>query len=342
MKKAVLAASIVIMALVATAGFSLKGRRMRANNIQVNVKALPEYGLTIVSPSDPSFNEEVSALLPLKDEREELISYIETAKPFCVFVNNADSRRVVGCNLKWELTKENGEVAAMSISYSSPGVFMGMRQPEDELLANGGYIIGSNLTRFFSLEGLLTDLVYGELARRNSSLPALNDKSKQVIRERTVSLNTQYKDLLQSVVSMTVSIDGAFFEDGTFVGPDTNGFFAQTQGQVDARRDLAKLVENDVKTNRTSADIFSKIEQVAKELDGPIGSDAVLRELKMPLRSNAITNENYNRTYEHSLSLFTKELLRMSAAGRDAEAIGYIQQSLRKGLPTLHKINPTK
>src|SRR6185295_4351954 len=44
-------------------------------------------------------------------------------------------------------------------------------------------------------------------------------------------------DLLQAS-DITVSLDGVFFDDGTFVGPNVSGFFERIQAMVSAKLDL--------------------------------------------------------------------------------------------------------
>ena len=61
---------------------------------------------------------------------------------------------------------------------------------------------------------------------------------------------------------MTVSADGVFFDDGTFMGPDTTNFFAKVKTQMDVRYEILQGVENELQSGKNPAEVFKRLEQI--------------------------------------------------------------------------------
>jgi hypothetical protein len=83
------------------------------------------------------------------------------------------------------------------------------------------------------------------------------------------------KSTLAWTSSVTITLDGVFFEDGSFVGPDASQFFESTKAIVDAQRDLLEWFIKAVRKRegkRESTDIvFSEMEAMVKEMPRPTG-----------------------------------------------------------------------
>ena len=62
--------------------------------------------------------------------------------------------------------------------------------------------------------------------------------------------------------TMTVTLDGGFFDDGTFIGPDTNDFFAKVKTQIDVRYEILQGVQSDLKSGKDPAAVFKGLEQM--------------------------------------------------------------------------------
>jgi hypothetical protein len=72
----------------------------------------------------------------------------------------------------------------------------------------------------------------------------------------------RFKAHLANYTDITVSIDGVFFEDGTFVGPDTTNFFAQAQAVVAAKRDLPQQISDQLQSKKQPMEIYKTLEEV--------------------------------------------------------------------------------
>jgi len=62
---------------------------------------------------------------------------------------------------------------------------------------------------------------------------------------------------------ITISLDGLFLDDGTFLGADTTAFFDEVESKMDARHEILSKVEGDLKSGVSVEDVFRKLEQIA-------------------------------------------------------------------------------
>jgi uncharacterized protein affecting Mg2+/Co2+ transport len=307
--KTTLIALLTVGILAVVTGFSINKSRVRNMDIQVNVKALPEHGLQIISPSDPLFDKELSALL--KGNQVELKQAVEAIRPFCVFVKNTGAQDVVMYSLKWELTKANGMVLPLSVATGSPGVLMGVEQPKNKTEANGGDKIRPNATRFLTADLTLKNYIYAMRADAGETF-------KKSFQDYMIRVTPKNNKLLEGVTNITVSLDGAFFEDGSFVGPDTTNLFPRMQGQIDAQRDVATAIEQGLKQRKTYDEIFNQIESLANQ---PDSGQASLQD----------------KSYKSSFKMLVDDLVRMRATRGDKAVVEESQQPLQRPWPKLHK-----
>lgn len=61
---------------------------------------------------------------------------------------------------------------------------------------------------------------------------------------------------------MTVIADGIFFDDGTFIGPDTTDFFTEVKAQMDARRELLSEIRDELKAGKKADEVFGRLEAI--------------------------------------------------------------------------------
>lgn len=293
---------------------------MKTLDYQINTKSLPEDGLIIIAPSDPAFNAEVSSML--QGKQAELLPFIEAAKPFSVFVKNISSQEVVGCTIKWEIFNEDGTVITIPQSYSTPGVLMGMK-PLDESMADHMSLINLNGSFYFTLDQSVKGFIEGQMSPQIRSAATSNGVREEMQRYIT-ELQAKYQKQLQSVSAITVSIDGIFFRDGTFVGPDTTQYFTGMKAQIDARRELAESLRQDIRAQKSSSEMFSRIESLSKESAARADSKAA-------------PDEYYNQIYKRSMQLYAQEVLRIRRVRGDDKALEYTQSPLEETWPTIRK-----
>ncbi|HKV41678.1 MAG TPA: hypothetical protein VJX67_20915 [Blastocatellia bacterium] len=230
-------------AVMSAAVFTLLGlaRRAGANvrpEILYSTKDLPEHGITLIAPSDAAFDG-LFRKLPSRYTADEAL------RAFTVFVENRSPSTVVAYALDWELTDSAGQTKGQ-IS-GSVGATLLMEHYQTAPLGDGMTIPpGSAPPAFFESPGpqMREPAPGGGTAgearsslgnQEGGALAAPANTHREALR---LELARHLAARRESTVAITVSLDGAFLDDGSFVGPDTSGFFEKIKANCDARRDL--------------------------------------------------------------------------------------------------------
>jgi len=319
MRKALFIIAVAIIAVIVS-GFILT-KNMKADQIRINSKDLSEEGLIIIKPSDPEFDQELSTIT--KDSRAELRDALEANKPLCVILKNTGKHDAVLYALKWEFIKADGTVMPYTIFRGSPGAFeKTTRTAEEEELMNSGYQVRAHSSRLISLDSALSDFIYAIVNdRRGNNLDALY----KALSDYLARPNKGLARLLDSTTSVTVSLDGAFFDDGTFVGPDTTNFFANVEAEFAAQRDVSEMVIQGVSEKRNSAEIAKQIEEIAKEP-------------KLKRYDDPALNDHYNQFAK----TYANDLLRVKEISGFGYMIEHNNRNHNASLPVLHKKDSAK
>jgi len=219
---AVVAITLVAAVGMVTAVFA-SIQRKDGMQVQFNTRDLPEHGIHIVTPVDKSFDD--LAAIHFKNRSP------ESLKPFAVFIKNSGHKPVLAYALKWELRDQDGRlITSNTIGYSELGLLMGDEIPKDVKHTN---TIEPGAMRCFSWDSQIEqDAVEAVGATGMSSRPLPTVEGGSSILASKLSQAT----------NVSVSVDGVFFEDGTFVGPNTTGYFEQIQAMLNARVDLLREI----------------------------------------------------------------------------------------------------
>ena len=262
MRKIRLSALSAILVLTGLTLFLAINQKARAVSIQINIKDLPEHGLKLIAPTDQAFQGKLSAM-----RRDNKGPVAEALMPYSVLLENEGKKAIVGYRLKWEMIKPDGTVSVRQAGGANPGALMeeGPLGPEHPSLA-GGFAVKPHSTAFVSLAASLGGDYSGSVTgyAGGSSDPTALDQLRLAAKEKRLpSVEDAVLADLQNYKSITVSLDGVFFEDGTFLGPDTTGFFATVEAYVNAKRDLLQEINYAVVHNQSLDEIFSYIEELA-------------------------------------------------------------------------------
>lgn len=294
-------------------------RRVQALSVQINVRDIPDHGLKMTGPSDPSFDTKIAAFLRSKPN-----AMVEALKPFSVFLKNVGNRSVVAYWIKWEMVRPDGMVVTRETGGSNPRALMDGRPPGLEKHSfTEGFAVKPNSTTLVSPMFSLNESQSGGVSAYSGGVAdqSAADHLKQMAQDKNLnSMLSAITAELQTYTSITVSLDGAFFEDGTFVGPDTSQFFAKIRANLDAKRDLLEEIAFDLNRNHRMEDVFSNIEALANGQDAPIHKD-----------STAI---DY---YNHYKKVHAEEILRIKRAVGPEKSLSAELQPLRKQWPKLKK-----
>ena len=284
---------------------------------RVSVRDLPERGLSIIADSDPSFESKLQASL-----KGLPTSFIAHLKRFSVYVVNNGSQPVAALAVNWEFIQSDGQAVSK---------YKAVRQPNLFHTGNATTPPTSSLDQFSA--PVAHALIEPHASRLVSLLDAAVVRSKDEVRltkdsvdvPEQVRLQDRYtadevsrlNKMIEKSVSWNVSIDGAFFEDGTFVGPDKTGFFYRIKAESDARLDLltdiASLMIQPGSARGDSDDaVFGYVQSVA-------GSGR-------PRLSGFAAND----FYKHRKSIFALQILTNRKTLGDKRAIELIREQLKE------------
>jgi hypothetical protein len=255
MKKTILFVSSLVLTISMTTGFVLS-RFTRNMQSRMNTKDLPEHGLVIIKSSDPDFDSMTAVWLQGVTSDE-----IETLKPLSFFIKNTGSRTVVAHAIVSECIQADGQRKSYRMTHANSEA---LTDPEEYFSAlsrtNLDKTIKPGAARLFSLIPLPSTFMNAGGA--GSGL--LNTQTEQGVTRETKAETLQSSlQSLAGCTDITVSIDGVFFDDGTFVGPDTTGFFENMKAQVEAKLALRRDIAKKLKTGKSKDEIFKDIEDKA-------------------------------------------------------------------------------
>lgn len=299
MKDSILVGSLALALILAIATGFTKHSSGQSPSTQLNMKDLAEHGLVMVGPSDPSYAGLISILVKGKSD-----PVVESLAPFSVFMKNNGRRTVVGCILKWEMLQRNGRIRTLKTEYTNLLGLMG----SDITEMKDGLVIRPDSSWFFTPS-------YLQVSQDESTTNGSASISPETMKDLRQA-GTQ----LAEYISITVTLDGAFFDDGTFVGSDTQ-FFAKVEAMRNARRDLFRELERDIQQAKTNDDLIRHIERIAHSP-------------KVELNSSSLPTEYYG-SFRHDAAA---ELLRIRNSEGVEKVVERVQREVRKSWPELRKI----
>ena len=288
------------------------GLGARAMNLKMHAKDLPEYGLRIITPADPSFDGRARVLLKGRDGGDST----ESLKPFSIIIENTGGRMAVAYMLQWCFTKEGGQNDCYRHGYTSPGALMEGLPPGYEAADDRSHNISPNrarLIRFVSPDG-------SSIFR----LPVSREEAEQIRAGASPdgeSLRRRHLAELAKYTDVTVSLDGVFFDDGTFVGLDATGFFAIVKAEADARHDLLNEIALGLtQAGKSKEEVFRHVERIAEAPAPDVGSDSAPTDF-----------------YNFYKKQYAAQVLRMRQAFGDERGLAATLQPLRKPWIKLRK-----
>ena len=238
MRLAILGLAFLVLAII----FSLAvSTRKTVNNkpdgsfVKYNIKDLPKYAISLLAPSDSALSKELKPI-----------------DPYSVFLRNTSSRPIVGYSIKWECFDSKNESARRNtfndrhLRSNLGVVFMYGEETDRKAILNRlEEVIWPNSTWLIS---------YDLPARRIGTVT--KEDSPEVDEAAVAELGAVCPE-------MTITLDGVFFDDGRFVGPDTIGFFTHVETHVAMRREVFQQVQSELKSGKTPTQVFQGLEQIA-------------------------------------------------------------------------------
>lgn len=271
-----------------------KAEKTKTSAVKFNVKGLPEHSVSLIAPSDPI----------LTAGRDVSIH------PYSVVLRNSSSKAVVGYSIKWECFDGKRESPTRDMShdrkFSNSYGFAFMYGEESErraVLKNADEVIEPNSTWLIS-----PDFPPSKMNGRIEEIGKEGDQAGLA-------------EIQAACPTMAVTLDGVFFDDGTFIGPDTNDFFAKVKTQMDARYEVLRGVQSDLKSGKKPDEVFKRLEQIRDSERQDSGGEMTMNELRS--------------FYRH---MFARDVLGMKEMWGADGAIANVQRQLSRPWVTLRKI----
>lgn len=237
-------------------------RKMEPSPVRLNVKDFPEHGISLVGPSDPSF-------AGMKD-RLPKTKAASIGDSYSVFLKNTGSRAVVGYRIKWECVDGGGAVSSWDVSNIVGWIFLHGGEADRRMaLHRSTDVIKPNSTWLIS---------------PNTPAQPLQGGGDEAFSQETNSDDGVAK-AVKGCASVTVIADGVFFDDGTFIGPDTTGFFAEVKSQVDARYEILRGVQSDLMAGKNTGEIFKELEKIRDQEGVTLGEHPTSDEFRTYFRN---------------------------------------------------------
>jgi len=294
MKKNIVITVLLAVVVGSASGFIFGGRKMAPMGAQLSVQDIREHGLAIIGPGDTSFDGMLNVM------RENMSGIpLDAIRPYTVFIKNMGRRTVVAFILKWELVRPDGKAITRTDQYVTKYSLMG-----DGVSDSEGHAIKSD-TAWLAFPGF---------AAAQDTFISDNGGPKVAA----------YFDSMSSTLAqfskVNVSLDGAFFEDGAFVGPDTTGFYGKVEALIRANQDLRDELETRRKSGKSADDVFT---HVTEEASKP----------KVRLGRNSTADDYYN----HFKRLAAKELLEMRDVSGNEKTLEHALRPSKQPRPVLRK-----
>jgi hypothetical protein len=296
---------LLILAALAAAIFLVTygwARKVNAMTVRFNVKDIPEHGLDLVTSADPAFPQLLSRYLNDNGKK-----HLSETVPFSAFLVNRGKKHVVAYVIKWEMRGINGQTTTQFSSYSQPGILLGYRV-NIPTAPGQRHVISPGSLRLFSPNAPIDP-------EGKSALGSVSAISPKEDLDYSIRPIDRARSAVPRVTDITVSLDGAFFDDGQFVGPNTSHYFERIKAETDAKRDLlAQMVEADKKPGG--------LDQAFDALQTPVDEEP-------PLTYVEATPE---AQYQYYAKAYSREIIEMKNAYGKEKAVAHIRalHSLRK------------
>lgn len=290
-------------------GVLAKIRKEQVVQVRFNKRDLPKHGVQLITSVDPEF-----ALTVSNHFKNRSTDSPENLQPFSVFIKNSGNKSIVAYMLVWQLVKPNGQVLINRTAYAEAGVLMGNPIPSSPSFKHIS-AIQPNEVRCFSWSGAIDEKEVGLggaesiQSKRVEGLPPAEP----------AAIRAQLTAELSEATDLTVSLDGVFFDDGTFVGPNTTGYFGQIQAMVKAKVDLV----HDVAIAREQGKVDEAFEAIKAKSLAP----------KVRITPESSPDDHYN----YYMKIFAGEMTEMRGAYGTEGFADYLKNLDKHSRPSLRK-----
>jgi hypothetical protein len=201
---------------------------------------------------------------------EDSIGY-DKGQPQCFLKNLNSDKRVIAYTLKWEMVTQDGQVITR-LRRASRNDLLAKTGKEGLLSPDDTATLLPQTARFFSLFGY-ADGQQVKLKGTGPDRPARDNRQLMKKIDETGAIG-RINEQLKRTVSVTLSIDAALFEDGTFVGEDTTSHYHRMNAQVDVKKNLVQELGSRLKSGESYESVMNSIQERSSSLSAFVTTPA--------------------------------------------------------------------
>lgn len=227
-------------------------------------EGLPQFGLVLLPPSSAAYNSSLADIQqrlkqpvdgspPIPEQLRPRIS--EQDRPTSAILLNQSQKAIAGLQAAWLFETATGRSYRHSRGMLSPqNLLLPFGIPEESLkLYRYWHTILPGSKRYLSESGMAGD-------NTDVRLPEPEEKWRGGMGGAgSGGAGTSGREQVKQV---TLVLDGVFFIDGEFVGPDRDKLYEQIVAQAEARMLVGKIARNGHNNGLSPKEIFAEIEKV--------------------------------------------------------------------------------
>lgn len=196
------------------------------------------HSVVVIGPNSPLFDSLLQKDFPGVDQ----VNYFQQIKPLLAIIHNNTLRVIKAYVVKWTITNSDGttSTAILPVMWEPP--------PGDPVLAGTVAVLGPAGT------GLGTQLVSPYFHWPKEAFPSLLRGNAVMIHFQAANTRPLISGV-QTASSTRVSLDGAIFGDGVFIGPDASHLYERFQALQRARLDEAAWMQSELNAGVTDEQI---------------------------------------------------------------------------------------
>jgi len=205
----------------------------RRTNVQFSTENnLGVYGIEIVSSDDPQFD---SIMHEYVGGIKDIQAIVNEVKPFLVFVRNVSDEDVVGVSLRWRLTSSDGREEISRQIESTSSELMNIKPVDPWMEGKTALLKAKSIRLFSNVEpvGQIAENIHSYIKYRRGEPIKITQDLMSSLNRYAIS---EKERRLRDTISLSVSVDGIFFSNGSFAGDDRNRFYDSMRGMLEAER----------------------------------------------------------------------------------------------------------
>jgi hypothetical protein len=277
---------------------------------------LPQHGVLLVAPTSVEYDSLLADIQrrqehPVDDPppmwKQLLPRVLEQDRATSAILLNRNSKAIAGVQAVWTFETASGRSYRHSTGMLQPQLLLGQGQLSEHLTYWQTILPGSK--RYVSESGMVGDNTDVRPPSREESRSGMGAVGGGVRGGRGRGGPVQREPLKQ----VTLTLDGVFFLDGEFAGPNREMLFERTVAQAEARRLVERIAREGSAAGLSAAQILVEVEKAA----GPLPEQPpMLHELRDP----SATPEEFRQRALQQLAWQFLMPIRVVRGGAETEA----------------------